>query len=134
MTKHRKDKDEEKDRDRHDLWLAILLVLLGFACLWVTGILAITPPSSWQISANMFSNINPDAGDDDDVKLIEPVGEEALTPLPPDVLTPIGTPSPVPIAVIGRPVEATATSTPQPTVVAPTSRPTVTPVPHTDTE
>jgi hypothetical protein len=133
MTRHRKDRDEEKDRDRHDLWLAILLVLLGFACLWVTGILAITPPSSWQISANMFSNINPDAGDGDDVKLIEPVGEEALTPLPPGVLTPMGTPSPVPIAVIGKPVEATATPTPQPTVVAPTSRPTVTPVPYTDT-
>jgi hypothetical protein len=116
--------DQDERRSRRDWLLALLLLLLGLLCLCVTAELAIRPAQTWQASANMRSDVNPDTGE---VVKVEPVGPKALTPLPLDkILTPEGTPSPVPQAIIGQ--LPTATSTRQAAIV-PTSTATDTPIP-----
>jgi hypothetical protein len=108
--------DQDKKRRRHDLWLAILLLLLGLICLWITATLAVRPDRTWQVSADMLSKLNPDVGEVQPVELV-PVGEKALTPLPVGILTPVGTPSPAPVAFVGK--LPTSTPTRQATPVPP---------------
>ncbi len=116
--------DQDERRSRRDWLLALLLLLLGLLCLCVTAELATRPAQTWQASANMRSDVNLDTGE---VVKVEPVGPKALTPLPLEkILTPEGTPKPVPPAVIGQ--LPTTTPTRQVAVV-PTSTATDTPIP-----
>lgn len=116
--------DQDERRSRRDWLLALLLLLLGLLCLCVTAELATRPAQTWQASANMRSDVNLDTGE---VVKVEPVGPKALTPLPLEkILTPEGTPKPVPPAVIGQ--LPTTTPTRQAAIV-PTSTATDTPIP-----
>jgi hypothetical protein len=120
--------NRDRDRDRHrgwrDLLIFLLILLLGFVCVWGTAQMAVKPGRSWQASANMFSEVDPLWGFED----IE-AGELRLNPLRPEVMTPpvwdltrlapVGTPVVVP-AVTFPPI-AGITSTPQQVVGVPTT-------------
>jgi hypothetical protein len=123
MTANNSPDNHGRKRDRRDLLVSLLLLILGIACLLLAAQVAITPEPIWRVAANMLSGVNPDTGEGG--VPVGPLRDEALTPLPKDILTPMGTPSPAPGAVAGQPLEVTAT--PQEVVAVPTSLPTLTP-------
>ncbi len=135
--------DRDKKRTRRDLLALLLLLLAVFACLFATAQCAITPAGSWQVPANMLSDLNPDKDLRRSQALVEPLRPEVLTPPawdPSHLLTPVGkgvvvspmvfVPVPqgtaTPIKVVEVPTSAaSATATPEP----PTRLPTGTPLP-----
>ncbi len=125
MTANNSPDNHGRKRDRRDLLVSLLLLILGIACLLLAAQVAITPEPIWRVAANMLSGVNPDTGEGG--VPVGPLRDEALTPLPKDILTPMGTPSPAPGAVAGQPLEVTAT--PQEVVAVPTSLPTATRTP-----
>jgi len=133
--------DRDKKRTRRDLLALLLLLLAVFACLFATAQFAITPAGSWQVPANMLSELNPDNLRRSQVP-VEPLRPEVLTPPawdPSHLLTPVGkgvvvspmvfvpvpSSTPTPIKVVEVPTSASATAKPEP----PTSLPTGTPLP-----
>ncbi|MBU0702297.1 MAG: IPT/TIG domain-containing protein [Chloroflexi bacterium] len=134
------DRENGRERERRDWLLFLLILLLGFICMLGGAQLAINPPASWQVSAGMLSELNPDEGHE--------IGEVPVGPLRPEVMTPLwdidtiltplseGTLVVAPTVVLGSP--PTATPTPQgvagasptpstvPTVLTPSPTPTPT--------
>ncbi len=115
--------DHDKDRERHDLLVFLLLLLLGFACLMITAQVAVQPARKWSVSADMLSRLNPNKNADATMLYVEPLSEKALTPWDPNhYLTPMGTAGVVPTMVVG-PV---LTGTPREAAEAPTLSPSAT--------
>lgn len=121
------DRDGDRDRGRRDLLILLLILLLGLCCLLTTAQMAVRPDRSWEVAANMFSEVDPFEG----LEAFGP-GELELPPLRPEVMTPpawqltlvapVGTPVVVPVVTLGPP----PTNTPQQVVAGPTSSPTPT--------
>jgi len=134
------DSENDRERERRDWLLFLLLLLLGFACMLAAAQLAINPPPSWQVSAGMFSELNPnDEGGAIGGVTIAPLRPEVMTP-PWDIgviLTPAseGTLVVVPTIVLGSPPTPTptpqgvagASPSPAPSPTEPTPSPTPTP-------
>ncbi len=119
-----------QERDRRDLLLFLLILLLGFVCLFITAQIAVRPTPVWWVSANMFSEIDP--AERTPIKegmTIEPVQPEVMTAAwdPETILTPGGTPATVPPAT-WVPIPSVPTSTPREVAeVTPSLSPTSTP-------
>ena len=131
---------DEREQRRRDV-LVLLLVLAGmFACLMAAAQAAITPSRTWQVSANMLSELNPERDYVAWQKTpIEPLRPEIMTPPAWDLahfLTPVGRGVVAPPLVL--PPVAGATATPRVVAQAPTSTraaftPPPSPVPPTGT-
>ncbi len=125
--------DRDKKRTRRDVLALLLLLLAVFVCLFVTAQLAITPAGTWQVPANMLSELNPDnlrrsQG------IVEPLRPEVLTPPawdPSHLLTPVGKGVVVSPIVFFPPPKGTAAPTLVAQVPTPTAKPTATPEPPT---
>jgi hypothetical protein len=115
----------DKERERRDWLIFLLLLLLGFACLLCTAQIAIRQSPTWQASAGMLSELDPDKDHGTEMTPIDPLRPEVMTlPWDPDtILTPRGTSVVVPTMVVGPPATATPTATPQEVAVAPTATP-----------
>jgi hypothetical protein len=116
---------DDKKRERRDWLIFLLLLLLGFACLLCTAQIAIRQPPTWQASAGMLSELDPDEDYGTEMAPIDPLRPEVMTlPWDPDtILTPRGTAVVVPTMVVGPPATTTATTTPQEVAVVPTATP-----------
>lgn len=129
----------DRERERRDWLLFLLLLLLGFICMLVAAQLAINPPDSWRVSAGMLSELDPDQGVGVAEVPVGPLRPEVMTPLwdIDTVLTPAaeGTLAVAPTIVLGPPHTGTptpqgiagASPTPTPTPTALTPSPTPTP-------
>lgn len=130
------DSDARKDRERRELLIFLLILLLGFVCLLCTAQIAVNPGREWKAPAGMLSQMDPNstiAGSDIGGLSIPPLRQEVLTlpPLDLTLLAPVGTPVAIPPAAL-VPV-ATGTSTPGAVAEAPTFTPTATPTPRPPT-
>lgn len=109
------DRENGRDRERRDWLLFLLLLLLGFICMLGAAQLAINPPASWQVSAGMLSELNPDEDREIGGVSVGPLRPEVMTPFwdIDTVLTPVseGTLVVAPTVVLGSP--PTSTPTPQ---------------------
>lgn len=129
--------DRNEKREKRDLLLFLLILLIGFACLLITAQLAVRSDRVWRVSANMFSELNPDELYGTADVRVEPLRPEALTPPPWDMtrlLTPIGTASVVPpdvlvVAPTGTPAAVVGGPTPTPSPIPPSRTPTLTRTP-----
>jgi len=150
-TNSQHERVEGRERKQRDWLIFLLLLLLGFVCLLCTAQVATRQLAQWQVPADMFSELNPEKELGTGVTPVEPLRPEVMTlPWDPDtILTPVGTPSPVPtgalvpfptatatapqaIAEVPSPPPSTPTrpSPPTPTRIAtPVPTPTDTPVP-----
>lgn len=126
-------------RERRELLLFLLILLLGFICLLAAAQIAVRPDRLWPVSANMLSELDPDEGFDSGGVAVEPLRPEVMTPPPWDprrILTPAGTAVVVPPATFApaptsTPTRQAAASAPTPTASAtpPSPTPTSTPTP-----
>jgi hypothetical protein len=123
------DSDTRKGRERRELLIFLLILLLGFVCLLCTAQIAVNPGREWKVPAGMLSQMDPNstiAGRDTGGLSIPPLRQEVLTlpPLDLTLLAPVGTPVAIPPAAL-VPV-ATGTSTPGAVAEVPTFTPTAT--------
>jgi len=116
--------NRDEGRERRDLLVFFLILLLGFGCLLVTAQMAIGPASRWRVAADMLSELDLDEGRDIGEVYVEPLLPEVMTPPawdPRHVLTPIGTVIVVPLVTLA-PIP-TSTPTPQEVALVPTPTP-----------
>ena len=83
--------ENDRDRNRRDWLIFLVLLLLGFACLLIAAQMAVRPASIWQVSADMLSELNPDEDRGIEEVQIEPLRPEVMTPPwdPATILTPV---------------------------------------------
>ncbi len=129
-TKAHNGRENGRDRKRREWLIFLLLLLLGFACLLCTAEAAVKQLAEWQVPDDMYSELNPDEEFGTEVMPVEPLRPEVMTlPWDPDtILTPVGTPSPVPTVILVPLSTATAIATPQQIAEVP-SPPPSTPTP-----
>ena len=115
--------EETRKKDRRDLLLVLLILPLGFLCIFFIGGIAVRLAPSWVLAADMGSNLDPNV---DFAARSNP--DELFAPINSDILTqPVWGPYFLtPSAIIPTRVGPTAVTTSQP---QPTSRPTTIPVP-----
>lgn len=124
---------EERKEPRRDLLLILLIIPLGICCMFVAGQAAIELAPTWDVEADMGSNLDPNVEFSVDTisELIEPVSSNILTQpvwgdlfLTPNAVIPTRI---IPTNIPTLPPRPTA----QPTVVIPTNIPTSVPTPTT---
>ncbi len=122
---------EERKEPRRDLLLILLIIPLGICCMFVAGQAAIELAPTWNVVADMGSNLDPDVDFSVNTipELIEPVSSNILTqPVWGDLfLTPNAV---IPTRIIPTNIPTLPPQpTTQPTVVIPTNIPTSVPTP-----